>query len=957
MIPQFATRTFMFLGGAVLAASSLAFPQAGADGSVVGVVKDSRGLVLPGVTVSLSGPKLIGYRAATTDESGSYQFPLVPPGTYTVTYELLGYETVRREGIIITAGQALPLALALTPAALQLPERATTEPGGPPVMVDGKATGAAATFDKRELYGVPGATNMWAVLEQTPGIQMRGYDVGGTHKGQQTEYETFGIRGQNRVINEGVNTTEGVGRAGGYYDYYAIDEFQVSTNGTGVEMSTPGAQVIATWRGGSNRFSGLFQGDFENSDLAHDNIDDELEARGATSAKIRDFYDYHLDLGGPIVKDRAWFYVAHNRFFLDRAVSGQDPSIATEIADVDMLTGKINFRLTDRDQLVGFGHWSFEQQPNGGLSATVSPDSVLAQERRATLFKAEWQRKWSDRLSSTVLVGYFGDEWQAVPTVDPGARPPRLDTATSVQSGAGWGPFTSTRWKPQSTGEFNYHLPAGRVGSHDLKLGWDWQIDRNGPAWSDASGAIRYLDNSAYGRSTSIPDVFVDRILFTNAPNQGETDHNRHTDFFGQDVWRVNDRLSLTLGLRVGRQDIYYTDVENDPLQTDIFSSTSAPGRELIEKWSVAPRLGAAIDLTGRGKSVLKAYVGRFYANVGSGLAEANPGGRGLQVYEFLDLNENGLYDGRHELGDLLEVAGGGATQLDPSFELAYADEISVSLEQELATGLALRGAFVHKRYRNWWNANVNVAQALNLTNPVTAICSGCPLGLDGSEINLSTIPDGQTGLVDSRIMNVPLLPTTGGEDTDMSFTAWQVSLTRRFRNNFYLRASFDKLFRDELRSPEASTSPSIADPLEQDWFQNHSLDVANRQETKYWTAKLLTRYVTSNEFGLTLSARLQSGFPWAPVHRLLVPNVGTKAILLTDLDENRSEDVTQVDLRVDKAWRFDGRYRITAMADVYNVLNDNPVTNFVLDTGSRFEDVIERLPGRTLKLGLRFEF
>ena len=951
---HYSARTFGFLGWAVLAASSLAFPQAGASGSLEGVLRDSAGLVLPGVTVSLSGPEIIGYRAATTDENGSYRFPALPPGTYTLTCELLGYETLRREGIVLTTGDALALGLALSPAPLQ--EAAPGEAGGPPV-VDANTTAAVAAFDSKRLDGVPGATNMWAVLDNSPGIQMRGYDVAGSHKGQQTEYETYGIRSQNRIVNDGVNTTEGTGQAGGYYDYYAVDEFQVSAQGLGVEMSTPGAQVVATWKSGSNKFSGLVHGDFTNADLASNNIDADLEARGATPAKTRDFYEYHLDLGGPIVKDRAWFYVAHNRFFLDREVSGQDPSVATEIADVDMLTGKINARLGARDQLIAFGHWSFKQQPNRGLSLTVPADSVLAQESSTDMFKLEWQRSWSDRLTSNIVVGYFGYDWQLVPRVDPGALPPRLDTATSMQSGAGWGSFTSNRWKPQSTGQFNYHLPTNGAGSHDLKLGWDWQIDRNGPAWSDASGAIRYLDNSTYGQPTSNPDVFVDRILFANVPNQGQTDHNQHTDFFLQDVWRVNGRLSLTLGVRVGRQDIYYTDALNVPLETDIFAPSSSSGSDVLARWNVAPRLGATIDLTGQGKSVLKAYAGRFYANVGSGLEQANPGGRSLKVYEFLDLNANGIYDGSQELGKLLEATGGGVTQVDPSFELAYSDELSFAFEQELAADLGVRFSFVHKRYRNWWDGAVNVAQALNLTNPVSAICTGCPLGLDGASINLLTIPDDQKALADSRVMNVPLLPTTGGDNTDMSFTTWQVALNRRFRNNFSLSASFDKHFRDELRSPNASTSPLVADPLGQEWFQNHSLDVTNRQETKYWTAKLLTRYVAPYEIGLALGVRFQSGFPWAPVHRLLVPNVGTKPILLTDLKENRSEDVTVVDLRVDKAWSFHGHYRVTAMADVYNLLDVNPVTNFIVDSGSRFDDVIEWLPGRTLKLGLRFEF
>ena len=621
-----------------------------------------------------------------------------------------------------------------------------------------------------------------------------------------------------------------------------------------------------------------------------------------------------------------------------------------------MVTGKLNIRLTDKDQLVGFGHWSFEQRPNGGLSLTVPADSVLAQESRTKVFKGEWQRKWSDRLSSTVMVGYFGNERQAVPVVDPATSPSRLDTATGVQSGAGWAPFTSTRWKPQSTGQISYHLPTEKVGSHDLKVGWDWQIDRNGPAWSEASGAIRYLDNSAYGRATSLTDVFVDRILFANVPNQGETDHNQHTDFFGQDV--VARERSLDPEPRPARGQAGHLP-HGDQQRSDPDGHLRPPERPSHR----CPRaVGRGSAGGGRGRSdrarpdhpqgVLRTLL-RQRGQRPSGSEPGRQAARGARVPG--PQRERDLRRG----AGARRAAGGerrGAHRVDPGFELPYTDEVGLSLEQELARDLAVRFAFVHKRYRNWWDS-VNVAQALNLTSPVTATCTGCPPEFEGSNINLLTVPDDQTLLVDPRIMNVPVLPTTGGNDTDMGFTTWEVALTRRFRDNFFLTASFDKHDRDELRTPEASTSPFVADPLEQGWFQNHSADVPNRQETKYWTAKLLTRYQPGGDFGMALNLRFQSGFPWAPVHHLLVPNVGTKAIFLTDLKENRSDDVAVVDLRLDKSFNFGGRYRLTAIADVYNLLNANPVTNFIVNTGSRFEDVVEWLPAMTLKLGLRFQF
>ena len=982
-------RRATFLGVAILASGSLAHPQTTPPGRLQGVVHDVQGIILPGVSVALSGPAFTGARTTTTDVDGRYRFPVVPAGTYTVRFEMLGFIPSVRDEVVIVSGRASTLEVTLEPATGRPEPESDPEPVEP--VVDVETTGSPATFEEQELEEVPGSSDMWTVLHASPGVRMRGYDVGGSHKSQQRLYETFGIRGQNRIINDGVNTTEGTGGAGGYYDYYAVDEFRVTAQEADVEMSTPGALVVASWKAGANEFSGLYHGDFQAGGFVADNLDEELEERGGTSARVREFYEYHFDLGGPIVRDRAWFYAAHNHYFVDRAISGQDPEVATEIGDFDTFTGKVNVQLSQKDLLIGFGHWSLKQQPFRGLSLTAPAVSTLFQESTTWFMKAEWQRVWSDRLQSDILVGHFGYEWplelaldpeaQPPELVDPALQPPRLDTATGTQSGAGWQPFVFSRWKPQFVGRFDFFVPDF-AGKHDFKFGWDWQIDRGGPAWSDAAGATRYLDRSEFvipeEESAADPmnggeadpmnggepdpgdpadEISVDRILFTNAPNQGGTDHNEHLDFFVQDNWTLNDRLTLTLGLRFGRQRLYYTDIENDPLQSDIFQPTSFEGADVIDWWNAAPRLGAAFDLTGEGRSVVRAFFGRFFVNAGSGLEAANPGGRRLETYEFLDQNENRIYDGPQELGELLEASGGGATSVDPNLELGYSDELSLSFEQELPGSIGFRFSYVHKRFRGLRTDDVNVAQALNLTQEVTVPCTGCPLGFEGSDLNLVTVPDDLEDLVDTRLMNAPVLATTGGDDTDMSFDTFQLVLNRRFRNGFYLEASVDRQFRDELRSTDASSSPFVTDPLEQQWFQNHNLDVSNRQKSTSWLGRLQARYVTGFDMGLATSVRLQSGYPWAPVHRLSVPNVGTKAIFLMDIDQNRSDDVASVDVRVDQSWAFNERFRLTVMADLYNVFNANPETNFILRTGNQFDDIIDWLPGRTLKLGMRFQF
>ena len=102
-----------------------------------------------------------------------------------------------------------------------------------------------------------------------------------------------------------------------------------------------------------------------------DNFDSELDARGASAAPVLKFYEFHLDLGGPIVQDKAWFYMAYNNFFIDTAVSGQPIETGTDIGDFDIFTTKLNYQITERDQFIGFSTWSWKRKPNRSISSTI----------------------------------------------------------------------------------------------------------------------------------------------------------------------------------------------------------------------------------------------------------------------------------------------------------------------------------------------------------------------------------------------------------------------------------------------------------------------------------------------------------------------------------------------------------------------------------------------------------
>ena len=588
-------------------------------------------------------------------------------------------------------------------------------------------------------------------------------------------------------------------------------------------MSTPGAQIQTTVKSGGNEFSGLESGAWNPADWIADNFDSELESNNASAAPVLKFYEYHIDLGGPIVRDKAWFYAAYNNFYIDTAVSGQPIELGTDVGDFDIFTAKLNYQVTERDQFIGFSTWSWKRKPNRSISATIPAESVLAQDYWIWLHKAEWQRVWSDRLYSNIMVGHMGTVWPMTPKGDPiNGNEPRIEATNNLRSGAGWQPFTSKRWKPQSTGSVQL-LRADRNGEPRLQvrlgladrlaaLRLELQL-RGSPLPRRHERGAAPQRGPGLSRRGPEPDRRPQHARGLLRP--GRLDGERPLDGDPRFPGWQPDPLLPGIGQQAGQSLPRLaalpvrTALQTSPTYlTEVFGAgATIPGDHVYSHWNVAPRMGFTYDITGEGTSVFKAYAGRYYSNIGTGLGSANPGGQASATYIFLDQNMNGVLEDSSELGERLTfAAGAGAgTPIDPNWTLAWADEASAAIEHELTADLGTRVSYVYKRMRNTWSSGLN--QVL-LNNRNTSIslgnaegCAGdCPAGYSRS-FNLRVIPEHLVGETDNFTMNHP-----GGE-SDMDFHTLSLALNKRFRNNFFYNVYFDYQWRSEPRSPGTSST------------------------------------------------------------------------------------------------------------------------------------------------------
>src|SRR5262245_42992106 len=277
-------------------------------GEIFGKVTDESGAILPGVSVTITSPGLLQPLTATTSETGSFQFPRLAVGRYTVKFELPGFKTIVKEDIDVTVGFSANVSTQLGVPAVQ----ATVTVSGESPVVDTKEVGTKQTFTTEMLQRIPSARDPWVILQQTAGIAMDRENIGGNMSGQQSNYISRGANPTNNKWSlDGVDITDmsATGASPGYYDFDAFQEMTINTGGVDVTQQTGGVGINLVTKSGTDRFRGSTRFFDTDQKFGANNVNDDLRRQGASSGNpIQKIQDYGVEAGGPIRPGRAWVW-------------------------------------------------------------------------------------------------------------------------------------------------------------------------------------------------------------------------------------------------------------------------------------------------------------------------------------------------------------------------------------------------------------------------------------------------------------------------------------------------------------------------------------------------------------------------------------------------------------------------------------------------------------------------
>jgi hypothetical protein len=590
---------------------SAAFAQAT---GIAGVVKDTTGAVMPGVTVEASSPALIErVRSVTTDAQGQYKILDLRPGTYTVTFTLPGFATVKREGVELPATFTATVNADLKVGAL---EETVTVSGASPV-VDMQNVIKRQVVAKDVIDAMPTSKNWSTIGVMTIGVSSNQNDVGGSAGEHQNQLKAHGGSFNDRLVQlDGLmnaNMACNYSCTGISTNDASTQELSYEFGAISAEVAGGGVRVNIIPKDGGNRFSGSGFFNYANDSLQGNNIDDALRNQGVTTGdSILRIHDLSGALGGPLKKDKLWFWTAHrywgyeqirtNTFYEKNPfdfVFDPDPNRpGTESQHNVNDDIRLTWQVTPRNKVSGYYSYAPRNTNHWTLGSTIQPDASNLQNLPINHFESfTFRSTLTSKALFEAAMGNASETWTREPVEDSETSKgyPVVEQTTGINFRA----YNNT-FSRNYTSLRSYRSSLTYVtGSHAMKVGFNLQ---EGPA-----------DTDVYTNKDTSLIVRLGQPFQVTVRTTPYTTHERlvaDLGVYAQDTWTIK-RMTVNAGLRwdylnnkVGAQDApggtwigprHFDELSDVPNFNDL-----------------SPRLGVAYDLFGNGKTAVKGTLSRY---------------------------------------------------------------------------------------------------------------------------------------------------------------------------------------------------------------------------------------------------------------------------------------------------------------------------------------------------------
>jgi Carboxypeptidase regulatory-like domain/TonB dependent receptor-like, beta-barrel/TonB-dependent Receptor Plug Domain len=931
----------------LLVAGLLALPAAAlaqTTGGITGTVTAADGSALPGVTVEATSPALQGSRVSITGGDGAYALAFLPPGAYHVSFTLEGFHTQEAD-LPVSLGRNATVDAVLQPS---VATEAITVVASLPV-VDTTTTTVGANLDTRAIETLPTGRNYTSVVQITPGVSS---DANPENR-QQSSITVYGSSGAENVYYiDGVNTTGAeYGFQGKELNFEFIQALDVKTGGYEAEFgrSTGGIINVITKSGGNELHGDVFAY-YDNDSLQ--NSAKEVDSSGGTAAGFTR-QDYGLDLGGFFVKDKLWFFAAYDRVKNDNdtmlpvtlpnaALAGQ---VVQSSSDRDLGAGKLTWRLNDSHSLIG----TFFQDPRDDAGAISDAQHSLLGE--PTTY--EGVRSFGGEDYSLRYEGLFGGDWLAT------AQASRHQEENSVGPASGAGDAVQFRSVDDDffqTGgfgliqqkEFQRDFEGASLtrylAGHELKGGLEYEEE-------DATVLRRYSGGQqvdVFG--TDAGNVYshfywtTPTATIANAPVSALVASPKHkvTTAYLQDRWSVTGALTLSLGVRWDRQEI--------------FDASGAKQIDLDKDY--APRLGFIWAPPGDAHQRLYGSWGRYYEQLSMDLViRSFSFERQARIFNFSPTGTAPNADAEAALGEESVIFGGFTEPSDPDLENQYINEYILGFDREVAPELAVGIKGIYRDY----------GQVIE-----DFLCS---------DLRDGTYCIGNPGEgIMREIATLDYEHVFPAPEPERTFKGVQLDVNKRRSNNWqgmasYLYSKLDGNF-DGLYAPftNVGADPNISAAYDYyDFFTNGSdlTRITNNgplSNDRRHQFKASGTYTTPWKVEVGASAYWRSG---TPLTRYGYSDIyGRYEFFLSKRGAaGRTPDNYEVDLHFGYPWQV-GRVTVNFLADVFSLLDaQRPV---LLDQRWGFQEsdnalsapsnpsygkAVLRTPPRTLRLGARISF